>query len=204
MRSLNTLMVTIVLTMLSTQAYAEGFYKWKDVRGNTQYGDQPPANVKAENMKMPDITVIEGFSRQWQPLDANNSTNNQAAPVVEYEAKREERTSGIYTKLAFVAPKNNQVMSGGFKGEVSAMLSIKPPLKKGHQIAFMLNGKEVSKSKSRISNFTNLGGGTHTISASIVNSRGTVLKTSTPVSFKVVRKRNGKKNKVKPQSGNNS
>ena len=197
MRSLNTLMVTIVLTVLSTQAYAEGFYKWKDARGKTQYGDQPPEGIKAEKMKMPEITVIEGFSKQWQPLDYNTSTNRQAAPVVEYEGKAQEQTSSNYTKLAFVAPKTNQVISGGFKGEVSAMLSIKPPLKKGHLVAFSLDGKETSKSKSRISNFTNLGGGSHTISASIVNSHGAVLKTTSPVSFKVVRKSNGKKIKKK-------
>ncbi len=205
MRSLNTLMITIVLAMLSTQAYADGFYKWKDARGNTQYGDQPPANTKAKKMKMPEITVIEGYGKQWQPLDRKTSINNQATPVVEYRPK--EQTSNSYTKLAFVAPKNNQVMSGGFKGEVSAMLSIKPPLKKGHLVAFSLDGKEVSRSKSRISNFTNLGGGSHTVSASIVNSRGTILKTSPSVSFKVVRKRNGKKNKARQaerQKANNS
>ena len=207
MRSFNTLIASVILTMLSTAVYADGFYKWKDARGNTQYGDKPPANVKAENMKMPEITVLEGFSKQWQPLDANTSNNNSAAPVVEYEPEKQEQTSSNYTKLAFVAPKNNQVMSGGFKGEVSAMLSIKPPLKKGHLVAFSLDGKEISRSKSRISNFTNLGSGSHTVSASILNSRGTVLKTSIPVSFEVVRKRNGKKNKarkVERQAGNNS
>ena len=197
MRSLNALMVSVILTMLSTAVCADGFYKWKDARGKTQYGDQPPAGVKAENMKMPEITVIKGYGKQWQPLDVNSPRNNSVAPVVEYEPEKEQQTSGSYTKLVFVAPKNNQVMSGGFKGEVSAMLSIKPPLKKGHLVVFNLNGKEVSKSKSRISNFTNLGSGSHTVSASIVDSRGTVLKTSSPVSFKVVRKRNGKKNKAR-------
>jgi len=198
----------MVLTVLSAQvAHAEGFYKWKDARGNIQYGDQPPANVKAKKMKMPEITVLEGYGKQWQPLDMNTSTNNQAAPVVEYEPEKQEQTSTNYTKLAFVAPKNNQVMSGGFKGEVSAMLSIKPPLKRGHLVVFSLDGKEVSRSKSRMSNFTNLGSGSHTVTASIVNSRGTVVKTSSPVSFEVVRKRNGKKNKarkVELQKANNS
>lgn len=197
----------MVLTVLSAQAaHAEGFYKWKDARGNTQYGDQPPENVKAKKLKMPEITVIKGFDKQWQPLGANTSTNNQPTPVVEYKPNKQDQTSSNYTKFAFVAPKNNQVMSGGFKGEVSAMLSIKPPLKKGHLVAFSLDGKEVSRSKSRISNFTNLGSGSHTVSARIVDSRGTVLKTSTAVSFKVVRKRNGKKNKARKrerQAGNN-
>ncbi len=195
MRSLNTLIVSVILTMLSTAVYADGFYKWKDARGNTQYGDQPPANVKAENMKMPEITVIEGYGKQWQPLDANPSRSYRAAPVVEYEPKRERQASRSYTKLAFVAPKDNQVMSGGFKGEVSAMLSIKPPLKKGHLVAFTMDGKEVSRSTSRISNFTNLGGGSHTLTAKIVDRSGSVVMTSSPVSFKVVRKHNNKNDK---------
>ena len=188
MQFLNTLMATIILMMLSTQAYAEGFYKWKDAHGNTQYGDEPPIKAKAKRMKMPEITVIEGYGKQWQPLDGSTSTNNHAAPIVEYKPK--EQMSSSYTKLAFVAPKNNQVMSGGFKGEVSAMLSIKPPLKKGHVIAFSMDGKEVSRSKSRMSNFSNLGGGIHILTAKIVDRSGTVVMTSSPISFKVIRKYN--------------
>ena len=197
MRSLNTILLTVGLAVLSTAVYADGFYKWKDARGNTQYGDKPPAGVKAESMKMPKITVIEGYGKQWQPLDMSNnratSSNNHAAPVVEYNARSKSKDKSSYTKLAFVAPKDNQIIRGGFKGEVSAMLSIKPPLKKGHVVAFNLDGKDVSKSTSRISNFTNLGGGSHTVLAKILNKSGDVLMTSSSVTFKVVRKSNGKK-----------
>ena len=196
MRSLNTFILTVTLAVLSTAVHADGFFKWKDARGNTQYGDKPPAGVKAESMKMPEITVIEGYGKQWKPLDLQNGIathDNDTAPVVELDAREKKQTSNSYTKLAFVAPKNNQVISGGFKGEVSAMLSIKPPLKKGHVVAFSLDGKQVSKSTSRISNFTNLGGGSHTVVAKILDRSGSVVMTSSSVSFKVVRKSNGKK-----------
>lgn len=195
-----TVVTTMVLTVLFAQlSYADGFYKWKDPRGKTQYGDKPPANVKAENMRMPEITVIEGFSKQWQPLDMNTSSNRPVAPVVEYQPEKQKQSSGSYTKLAFVAPKDNQVMSGGFKGEVSAMLSIKPPLKKGHLVVVSLDGKEVSRSKSRISNFTNLGGGSHAVSAKIVDKSGRVVMSSSAVTFKVVRK--SSKNKSSKKAG---
>jgi len=42
-------------------ANANNFYKWKDARGNTQYGDKPPANANAKPVELPKITVIENY-----------------------------------------------------------------------------------------------------------------------------------------------
>lgn len=165
-----------------TNANAESFYKWVDARGNTQYGDKPPAGKGAKKVKMPAITVIKDYSKQWKPLDLDN----KSLPNQPGSAKTPVRNNPkSYTTFAFVAPKGGQTIRAN-DGDISAMLSLKPPLKKGHKITFSINGKEVAKSKSRTNNFSNLTRGTHTISAKIVNNRGKILKSSS-VTFHVQR-----------------
>jgi hypothetical protein len=189
MNSKFSFIVSIALTMLSMQAIqAEGFFKWKDARGNTQYGDKPPENAKAKRFKMPEITVIEGYGKQWKPLDGVVATKSSAPIITNKTAAAAQAKTAIYTKFVFVAPRNNQIIRGGFNGEVSAMLSIKPPLKKGHQIAFSLDGKEVSRSSSRTKNFSSLAGGAHTVAASIVDKSGNIIMSGNSVAFNVIRK----------------
>jgi len=164
--------------------YADGIFKWKDARGNTQYGDEPPKNTRLDKFKMPELMVVDGFKEQWKPRQNNTykTTTIKRSPVTT-SAK-----PSIYTRLAFIAPRNNQIIKSGFNGEVSAMISLKPPLKKSHQIVFDLDGKEVSKGKSRIHNFSNLSAGKHTVMTKIIDHRGNILKNSMPISFSVVRK----------------
>ena len=194
MRTTNFLILAIVFSLSNLQLlHAEGVFKWKDSRGNIQYGDEPPANTKLDKFKMPEIMVVDGYKEQWKPLGNNSSskvitnqtTTKASSPSLEKPAS--------YDKLAFLAPKNDQIIKGGFNGEVSAMISIKPPLKKGHQIVYELDGKAISKSKSRINNFSNLGGGAHTVVAKIINQSGNELMKSSPVTFHVVRTKANKK-----------
>lgn len=189
MNSKFSLIVSISLTMLSMQAIqAEGFFKWKDARGNTQYGDKPPENAKAKRFKMPEITVIESYGKQWEPL-AGAVTAKASTPIITNKtASVSQAKAAAYTKFVFVAPRDNQIIRGGFHGEVSAMLSIKPPLKKGHQIAFSLDGKEVSRSSSRTRNFSNLTGGSHTVSANVVDKSGNTVMSGNSIAFSVIRK----------------
>ncbi|MEE9310533.1 MAG: DUF4124 domain-containing protein [Cocleimonas sp.] len=193
MRSSHYLMLAIIFSITSLQSiHAEGVFKWKDARGNIQYGDEPPANARLDNFKMPEIMVIDGFKEQWKPLGNQPKAIAVKKQPVQAPVVTLEKPS-IYTKLMFIAPKDNQIIKSGFGGEVSAMLSIKPPLKKGHKIVFELDGKVVAKSKSRINNFSNLSGGSHAVTAKIVDRGGNVLKTSSAVSFRVVRTKANKK-----------
>ncbi len=188
MRSITLQSLTLFLIVfLSLTVHADGVFKWKDAQGNTQYGDEPPANARLDKFKMPEIMIIDGFKEQWKPLkDDQPNVVSVAKPIIPATVATKAK-SVIYTKLAFIAPKENQIIKSGFSGEVSAMLSIKPPLKKGHQIVFMLDGKEMVRGKSRINNFSNLSGGTHSVTAKIVDRGGHIVVTSRPVAFNVVR-----------------
>ena len=178
------LSLTILFSFLfSATISAEGFYKWKDARGNIQYGDKPPANNMAERIDLPKLTVIDNYADQWKPLKFEGdqqSLNNQQP-----QQQSKKPSGNTYSKLAFIAPKAGQSIRAN-DGDVSAMLSIKPPLKKGHEIAFFIDGKEVAKGTARTNNFANLNRGAHTISAKIIDKKGRELKSSS-VSFNVQR-----------------
>lgn len=163
-----------------TFGHANNFYKWKDARGNIQYGDKPPPGVNAKPMSMPAITVIDNYADQWKPM-------NPETDLMTDDIKPQKTTApaSSYDVLKFIAPKANQSIRAN-DGDVSAMISVKPPLKDGHKIAFYLDGKEVSKGNSRTSNFKNLPRGEHTVSARILDKNGREIKNSS-VSFSVLR-----------------
>ena len=179
MKTLTHWLLILSCAFAASATLAEGFYKWKDARGNIQYGDRPPANVKAESMAMPKLTVIENYGEQWKPV----SFPKQADPYKQPEVPKSVGTA--YSALTFIAPKNNQSIRAN-DGDVSAIISLKPGLKKGHVIAFSLDGKEVSKGNSRTKNFTNLPRGVHSLGVKVINKNGKVLK-SNSVSFTVLR-----------------
>lgn len=172
-------LLILLCTFVASTTLAEGFYKWKDARGNIQYGDKPPGNVKSEAISLPKLTVIEDYGEQWKPVSFPESVD----PYQQQAASKKVALS--YTSLTFLAPKNNQSIRAN-DGDVSAMISIKPKLKEGHVIAFFLDGKEVSKGNSRTSNFTNLSRGEHSVSVKIMDENGKVLK-SESVNFTVQR-----------------
>jgi len=173
-----TQLLLISLLSLSCSLQAGTLYKWVDNKGNTQYGDSPPSNVNAQAVKLPDITVVDNYADQWKPMDFASETKQK-------EAKHVPNNNRQYSQLSFLAPKANQAIRAN-DGDVSAMISVKPALKKGHFIQFAIDGKAVKKGQSRTANFSNLARGGHSISAKIVNAKGAVLKQSS-VSFNVLR-----------------
>jgi len=180
MKSFRFLLLLFTIILANSSLGAESVYKWIDAKGKTQYGDKPPAKTKVEKVKMPAITIIENYANQWQPIPdvSEKTTNDEQRPKLAKPLIK-------YTTLNFLAPKQGQVIRAN-DGDVSAMLNIKPPLKPGHLVVFMLDGKEISKSKSRTANFKNLSRGSHTASFNIINQSGKVLGNSS-VAFDVQR-----------------
>ena len=188
MRSFYSLILVASFSFLATQLVsAEGFYKWKDARGNTQYGDSPPENVRAKRMKMPEIMVIDGFKEQWKPLEEDTPKPDTVKKSLEQQPVAKQSNPVLYTKLAFIAPRDKQVMNTSFNGAISTMLTIKPPLKKGHHIILTLDGKDIPKSTSRTNNFSNLSRGIHTVLAKIIDRKGKTINQSEAISFRIMR-----------------
>ncbi len=182
------LLLLIIATITSHSAFSDGYFKWRDKHGNIQYGDKPPKNIHLEKLQMPQLTIIENYAEQWKSPESNtnapkqNKTASAKTTAPSTPVAEEER----YERFAFIAPKPDQVIRAK-DGDVSAMLSIRPPLKKKHKIAFKLDDKTLPESRTRIANFTNLTIGYHTLSAEIIGTNKQTLQTTKKITFRVIR-----------------
>jgi len=174
---------------LCTQLTAENFYKWTDARGVVHYGEEPPKNQRSKSIEMPQITVVEDYGKQWLPLELDNKPKKARKTAPSNVPVQKVATSGYvpsYESLKFLAPRSGQIIEAK-DGDVSAMMSVKPPLKKGHNLVFSIDGKAKPKARSRISNFKNLSAGNHTVNVLIIDANGKVQMNSESLSFKVKR-----------------
>lgn len=176
-------LVFVFITIVSHSVCADGYYKWKDAHGNIQYGDSPPKHVKLEKLQLPELTIIEDYGSQWESPTEQSDKQIKQAVTSKLVVKRVEES---YDRFSFIAPKLNQVIRAK-DGDVSAMLSIKPPLKIMHKIVYKLDGKIRDNSSSRIANFKNLTFGYHVLSANIVNVAGETIQSTDEVKFRVIR-----------------
>ena len=183
LRQITLILFSLSMSSFSTSLFADGFYKWRDARGNIQYGDKPPKNVRLEKLDMPRLTVIQDYGSQWksQEVDLDNSMikTHTHQPI-------SDTMSANYKKFTFIAPKMNQVIHAK-EGDISAMLSISPPLKSGHSIVFVMDGKNKKKGTSRITNFTALSVGNHSLKASIINAQGKTIQNTRTIPFRLIR-----------------
>ena len=181
--SLPLILFSLSISSFSTSLFADGFYKWRDAHGNIQYGDNPPKNVRLEKLNMPQLTIIQDYGSQWKSEDVEldnaliKKYSRQSTPV---------KRSMNYEKFTFIAPKINQVIHAK-EGDISAMLSISPPLKSEHSIVFVMDGKNKKKGKLRISNFTALSVGKHFLKASIINAQGKLIQETQTIPFRIIR-----------------
>ena len=189
MRSFLFLFILSLTMSLLNPVSADGFYKWKDARGNIQYGDEPPTHSGAKKMQLPAITILKGYGKQWETPELPKTAQQKSRITPQAIPSAQEKTLPIiYSKLTFIAPKEGQVIQAK-DGDVSTMLSIKPPLKlkQGHRIHFVLDQDQSSTSISRFANFKNLSNGTHHLTVSIVNAQGKLLQKGKTMRFSVQR-----------------
>ncbi len=167
---------------------ADGIFKWRAKNGTIQYGDKPPQNIHAQPLSLPAITIIKNYKDQWKPLEPlkNTAPSITNKTVTTRKNKRSQAVTPRYSSLKFLAPKPNQVINAK-DGDVSAMISIKPPLQKTHKILFSLDGKKIRSSKSRVINFQNLPAGNHQVTVKIVDPAGQIVMQTNALGFQVKR-----------------
>jgi len=185
----------ILLSLSFSTLSADGLYKWRDAHGNIQYGDKPPKNARLEKLDMPLLTVIQDYGSQWktETPQLNNATINK------FQTQRisGNKTAGHetkYEKFSFIAPKINQIIHSK-EGDISAMLSIRPPLKPGHSVIFDMDGKHRKKGIMRIANFNALSVGMHSLKASIINAQGKIIQNTKTIPFRIIRFDSAQSNK---------
>jgi len=162
MNKIHRLLFSIIVLTLPLGVSAE-MYKWVDENGNITYSDTPPIK-EAEALRPPTLNAIPAVKPEPK------------APVA--EQKPEKPT--IYTRFDITSPTNNASIRDN-AGNISVSMTLNPALntKQGHTISISVDGKDIKdKIQSSSTQLNNINRGTHTISASIKNKKGSTLYTS--------------------------
>lgn len=165
-------MQRLLLLLLCVTATASAqVYKRVGPDGQVYFSDQPGADAAQIEVK---------------PAQA---ISMPPAPKQTDTVRQQDDASTAYTKLAIVSPTSDQAIRAN-DGNVTVSLSLKPELLPGH--AVMLNvdgedGEQIKTGGSLTIELSNLSRGRHTVEATVVDAKGSVLKQSAPVSFNVLR-----------------
>jgi len=173
MNKIPRLLFSIILSTLPLGATAE-MYKWVDENGNITYSDTPPIK-EAEALRPPVLNAIPAVKPEAK------------APVAEQEPEKPT----IYTRFDITSPANNASIRDN-SGNISVSMTLNPVLntKQGHTISISVDGKVIKdKIQSSKTQLNNINRGTHTISASIKNKKGSTLYTSQTITVHLHRAR---------------
>jgi hypothetical protein len=155
----------VVLMLLAASVQA-AVYKSVNDKGEVIYSDQPTPN--AQRLKLPELPTYKP-----PPVpDVSNTPETKPA-------------ANPYKRVKILQPENDATIRDN-QGVVRVQVALDPPLmtKLGDKIQFYLDGKPhgMPVGSSAIS-FSNLDRGTHTLSATVVNSSGAAVVSADPVVF---------------------
>lgn len=173
MNKITLLALSLIPTLLSFNATAQ-MYKWVDENGNITYSDTPQIK-DAQALRPPTLNTMPTVKAE------------KKAP----EADTELEQPTIYTQFSITSPANDATVRDN-SGNISISMSSKPALntKQGHTISVSLGGKVIKdKLQSLSTSLSGIDRGTHTISASIKNAKGSTLYTSQTVTVHLHRGR---------------
>ncbi len=160
--------ISVLLILLAATAVRADIYKSVNDQGEVIYSDQPTPSAK--RLKLPELPTYKA-----PPLtDFSTSSVPGTKPV-----------ASPYKNVKILDPQNDATIRNN-QGVVSVQVALNPPLmtKAGHKIQYYLNGEpHGTPIASTTINFSNLGRGTYTLSATVVDASGTALASATPVIF---------------------
>ncbi len=171
----------VALSMLVTVTcvHAE-LFKWRDAEGNLIYSDQPPPGQTKEDSKLdkeslPDIISVPAVE------PSNRVSNNTATDANNAPAE-------IYQTLTIIQPVHDTSVREN-SGKVTISVRVEPDnfAERGHNLVIYMDNVEVSRGPQTTITLDNVDRGTHTIKASIINSRGQSIKETGITSFTLQR-----------------
>lgn len=160
---------TLLFTLLiASLVNASEVYRHVDENGNITFSDQPQQGA--------DKIEVEPANIQSFPK----------APVI--TALPENPDANFrYNTLTIVYPENETTLRN--TGDISISAAVAPQLKKKHQVRFTDNGQTVAEPTDNLSiQLKNLSRGSHQLQAQILDEKGKVLISSSPVTIYVHRK----------------
>jgi len=163
----------IALTsLLSAAAVAAPVWTWVDDQGHRHYSDRPVDG--ATQIEVQGTQTFSGAALGGSRNSAQTSTDDAAAPG-------QPATNYSVVDILSPAPDETFVNIGG---ELPVEVATYPALQAGHRIDLILDGERRAVG-ARTLNITlsEVFRGEHTLTAVIVDSEGTELRRSMPVSF---------------------
>ena len=164
-----TLIRTVLIVMLLAPVPASAkIYKWILPDGSVTYSDHP----QVKGAKAVELPPLQTYSPPPTPPAAEQSP----APTLDLS----------YKKVEIVTPKSNETLRDN-GGTISVQLAIEPPLNAGHEVEILVNGKSIGSGRATSASVSNLDRESHTISATIKDADGKVIKSASSVTFHLQR-----------------
>ena len=174
----------LTLLCLTLSAHAET-WRWVDENGVVNYSDQPRPGAELVELETPQTFTPPAWTTQ--------SARDSAA------AKDQPAGGGSYDRVSILTPQAEEtIWNNG--GTLDVALETEPPIEPGDRMNLFLDGERVTGLPSNASRFTinRVLRGTHTLRATVENSRGEELARSDTLQFFV--KQTSIQNPVNPQN----
>lgn len=172
------ILIALLILISTSIAYAE-LFKWKDAEGNLIYSDQPPPgsakqDSQVDKESLPDIISVP-------------AVDSSAITTADQPAKQ-SKLNDHYTSFTITQPIHDTAVREN-SGKVTINVRVEPMIfvERGHNLVIYMDGDVVYTGQQTSVTLDNIDRGTHTLKATIVNSRGQSIKETSVTSFTLQR-----------------
>lgn len=171
---MNKLCVLLLLMMVIGSSVAD-IYKWVDRQGNVHFSDTP--HPGAERL---DIPEAQSFTPPTRP-----------SSVPERMSPAPEANGHTYTRVAIVQPENEATIRNN-DGFIAVSVQVEPELFPGDKLQMVFDNTPLGEPQTNLLfQMSGIYRGSHTIAIQVIDTDGTVLETSDPVTVFMFRPRVG-------------
>ena len=157
-----------LLLLLAPALTSAKIYKWVHPDGSVSYSDRAQ-EPDAKPVELPPLQTFSPPAISSEPTPSAGQAEDAG-----------------YESVRIMSPKPDETIRDN-GGTVSVQIEIKPALQSGHTVEVLLDGKSVGSGTATSMIVSNMDRGTHSISAAVKDSEGTVLTSSAGVSFTLQR-----------------
>jgi len=184
------LVIGICVLLINSFSFA-AVYRVTDEYGNVKYTDTPSVS-NAEKTKIEEIiseqeafnrSELEQYPQQTKRVSYSNQNYMQETQINEQENLT---NSAQYSTLEIVSPANDEGIHAN-DGVMSVSVKSNPALQNGHSLVVLVDGKEYATSNTNSITLNGLERGTHSLQVRIVNSDGSIVKSSTTTTFHIIK-----------------
>lgn len=143
------------LLLIATVPAMAQIYKYTDNKGNTVFTNQPPEGVAADTVELP-------------PANTVNIRTPEPPPPLEPEGHGSQQQPAYRSLSIGGIPDDEALRANNGTFVVSAQLD--PPLQRGHQVRFLLDGiAQAAPSSATSLQLNNVDRGTHRIEVQVLD-----------------------------------